>query len=75
MAILKQWREQDKTIIVVHHDLNKVQDYFDNLAIMNHGVVASGSVSQTYTFENIQKAFSADLGAVLFAGGETSCPV
>ena len=31
MAILKQWRDEQKTIIVVHHDLNKVYDYFDEL--------------------------------------------
>ncbi|MFD1671865.1 metal ABC transporter ATP-binding protein [Agrilactobacillus yilanensis] len=66
MAIIKYWRDEGKTIIVVHHDLNKVFDYFDNLVILNHGIVASGSVAQTYTPENIQQAFSADLSAVLF---------
>jgi iron/zinc/copper transport system ATP-binding protein len=70
MAILKEWRDAGKTIIVVHHDLNKVQDYFDDLAIMNHGIVAHGSVADTYNLTNVQQAFSADLGAVLFGGVE-----
>lgn len=70
MNILKKWRNEGKTIIVVHHDLNKVANYFDNLVIMNHGIVASGPVGDVYTQQNIQKAFSADLGAVLFDNKE-----
>lgn len=70
MKILKKWRDEGKTIIVVHHDLNKVANYFDNLVIMNHGIVASGPVKEVYTQQNIQKAFSADLGAVLFDNKE-----
>ncbi|AVK62654.1 manganese ABC transporter ATP-binding protein [Lactobacillus sp. CBA3606] len=67
MAILKQWRDQGKTIIVVHHDLNKVSRYFDDLVILNHGIVDFGPVETVYQAANIEKAFSADLSAVLFA--------
>ncbi|UQS87199.1 metal ABC transporter ATP-binding protein [Nicoliella spurrieriana] len=66
MQILKQWRNENKTILVVHHDLNKVNSYFDNLIIMNHGIVASGATDQVYNSTNISKAFSADLSSVLF---------
>ncbi|SUP52653.1 Probable siderophore transport system ATP-binding protein YusV [Weissella viridescens] len=66
MRILKLWRDQGKTIIVIHHDLNKVTEYFDDLVIMNHGIVAAGPVADVYTRENIGHAFSADLGNVLF---------
>ena len=67
MTILKHWREDGKTIIVVHHDLNKVHHYFDDLVILNHGIVANGTVAEAYTYDNIQRAFSADLGELLFA--------
>lgn len=67
MGILQQWRNDGKTVIVVHHDLNKVSAYFDDLLIMNHGVIASGPVSEVYVAHNIQRAFSADLSNVLFA--------
>ncbi|WP_125705879.1 metal ABC transporter ATP-binding protein [Lacticaseibacillus daqingensis] len=66
MAILRQWRDAGKTIIVVHHDLNKVSHYFDDLVVMNHGIIDYGPVAQVYTAANIEKAFSADLSAVLF---------
>lgn len=66
MAILNQWRDAGKAIIVVHHDLNKVSDYFDNLVIVNRGIVAAGSTETVYTKENIATAFSGDLGNLLF---------
>lgn len=69
MEILKQWRDEQKTIIVIHHDLNKVFDYFDDLVIMNHGIVAEGPTAEVYNAENIEKAFSADLSSVLFQEG------
>ena len=66
MAILKQWRDAGKTIIVVHHDLNKVSRYFDDLVILNHGIVDAGPVAKVYQPENIAKTFSSDLSKVLF---------
>ncbi|MDR1605471.1 MAG: metal ABC transporter ATP-binding protein [Streptococcaceae bacterium] len=66
MAILKEWRDAGKTIVVVNHDLNKVSQYFDDLVVMQRGVVAQGRVADTYNLANIQKAFSSDFGAILF---------
>jgi len=70
MRILKQWRDAGKTIIVIHHDLNKVHDYFDDLVILNHGIVDFGSTNEVYNPKNIERAFSADLSSVLFAEKE-----
>lgn len=69
MMVLRQWREIGKTVIVVHHDLNKVTDYFDHILVMNHGILAQGEVQQVYQYDIIKQAFSADLGQALFAGG------
>lgn len=70
MRILKQWRDAGKTIIVIHHDLNKVYDYFDDLVILNHGIVDFGPTNEVYNPKNIERAFSADLSSVLFAEKE-----
>ena len=69
MTVLHEWRDAGKTVIVVHHDLNKVSAYFDDLVILNHGLVASGPVAATYTAANIGQAFSSDLSALLFTKG------
>jgi len=66
MKILKQWRDENKTIIVIHHDLNKVTQYFDDLVILNHGIVDFGPANEVYNPKNIESAFSADLSSVLF---------
>ena len=71
MTILHQWRDAGKMIIVVHHDLNKVSRYFDDLVILNHGIVDYGPVDAVYTPANIERTFSADLSAVLFTKEET----
>ncbi|KRK74282.1 metal ABC transporter ATP-binding protein [Lacticaseibacillus nasuensis] len=72
MAILQAWRAAGKTIIVVHHDLNKVTTYFDELVIMNHGIIAAGPVAEVYTARNLTAAFSADLANVLFTPAEAT---
>ncbi|MGQ2376239.1 metal ABC transporter ATP-binding protein [Companilactobacillus zhachilii] len=66
MQILKQWRDENKTIIVIHHDLNKVTKYFDDLVVLNHGIVDYGPAQEVYNPKNIESAFSADLSSVLF---------
>ncbi|MDR3190456.1 MAG: metal ABC transporter ATP-binding protein [Lactobacillaceae bacterium] len=70
MAVFKAWQAVGKTIIVVHHDLNKVTSYFDNLAIINRGIIAHGPTQEVFNKANITKAFSGDLSAILFEGEE-----
>jgi len=52
--ILKQ---QQKTIVCVHHDLNTVAEYFDWVILINHGLIASGPVETTLTPEIIAKTY------------------
>lgn len=66
MAIMKKWRAAGKTIIVINHDLNKVTTYFDDLVVVDHGIVAHGKTQDVFTKENVAKAFSGDLSAILF---------
>ncbi len=55
--VLQTLKQQGKTVIVVHHDLNTVQAYFDTLTLLNVRVVAHGAVEDVYTEENIQKTY------------------
>jgi len=57
MKILKELRDNGKTIIVVHHDLRTVEEYFDEVVLLNKIVVASGEVSEVFTNKNIDRAY------------------
>lgn len=57
MKILKELKESGKTIVVVHHDLRTVPEYFDNVVLINKVVIESGSVNEAFTEENINKAY------------------
>jgi len=55
--LLKALRDAGKTVIVVHHDLQTVRDYFDWLAILNVRVIAQGPVADAYTSEHLRRAY------------------
>ncbi|MGC4107914.1 MAG: ABC transporter ATP-binding protein [Thermomicrobiales bacterium] len=57
VGILQQLRAAGKTVIVVHHDLESAPDYFDWLVLLNVRLVASGPFTETFTLENLQKAY------------------
>lgn len=60
MAILRDLVAQGKSVIVVHHDLHTVEEYFDQVVFLNHEVVASGPVETAFTAENIDATYRRD---------------
>jgi len=61
ISILKQLATEGKTILVVHHDLSTVQDYFDKVILLNQRLIAFGDTETTFTNENISKAYGPQL--------------
>ncbi|WMM24954.1 metal ABC transporter ATP-binding protein [Tissierella sp. MB52-C2] len=57
ISILKELKERGKTIIVVHHDLQTVEEYFDWVVLLNTQIMASGPVSEVFTDENLRKTY------------------
>lgn len=55
--ILKEMRKQGKTVIVVHHDLQTVKEYFDWVTLLNVQLVACGPIEETFTDENLVKTY------------------
>lgn len=55
--LLKELQSLGKTVVVVHHDLQTVQEYFDYLALINIQVIAVGDIEQTFTDENLKLAY------------------
>lgn len=55
--LLRELRARGKTVIVVHHDLQTVTEYFDYVALLNVEVIASGSTSEVYTEANLRATY------------------
>lgn len=70
--ILKELRDQGKTLFVIHHDLTKVEDYFDELILVNKELVATGTVSDVFTPELMERTFNAPLTVLENMGGKLS---
>jgi len=61
MEIVKDLAASGKTVVIIHHDLAKVKDYFDRLIMINQRLVAYGDTEAVFTDENIQKTYSGRL--------------
>lgn len=60
-TILKELRKQKKTIIVVHHNVNMIREYFDHVVLLNLRLVDSGPVKETFTEKNLVKTYRGKL--------------
>lgn len=69
--LLKELRDTGKTIAIVHHDLHKTKEYFDNLIILNRKLIAAGSVNRAFTTENIRLAYGEVMGDIVIKGVES----
>jgi ABC-type Mn2+/Zn2+ transport system ATPase subunit len=59
--ILKKLADAGKTLLVVHHDLSTVVNYFDKVILLNQRLIAFGDTDTTFTPENITKAYGGQL--------------
>lgn len=57
VKILKELCLHGKTVIVVHHDLSKANDYFHQLILLNKELISFGSVAEVFKPEVIEKAY------------------
>jgi manganese/zinc/iron transport system ATP- binding protein len=50
-----------KTVIVVHHDLQSVPQYFDWVILLNTRLVAYGPTKTVFTQKNLQETYGGKL--------------
>ncbi|WP_019532721.1 metal ABC transporter ATP-binding protein [Paenibacillus ginsengihumi] len=61
MTTLKELKTAGKTVMVVHHDLQTVEDYFDHVLLLNRTVVAHGKTEDVFTKDNVYRAYGGAL--------------
>ncbi|MBS7531660.1 metal ABC transporter ATP-binding protein [Hazenella sp. IB182353] len=61
IQVLTELKDKGKTVLVVHHDLQTVQEYFDSVLLLNMRLIASGSTKEAFTTENLQKTYGGRL--------------
>ncbi len=59
--VLRDMKQAGKTTLVVHHDLQTVPEYFDQVILLNMRVVANGAVDEVFTADNLQKTYGGRL--------------
>jgi manganese/zinc/iron transport system ATP- binding protein len=57
VAVLQELRRQGKTVVVVHHDLETVPEYFDWVLLLNVRRIASGPVGEVFTEDNLRLTY------------------
>jgi manganese/zinc/iron transport system ATP- binding protein len=57
ISILDELKKQDKTLFVVHHDLQTVDQYFDWVILLNTSLIAHGPVEEVFHKENLMRTY------------------
>lgn len=69
ISIMREMTAQGKTVVVVHHDLQSVTEYFDWVIMLNTRLVAHGPTDVTFNQQNLQETYGGKL-TILSAVGD-----
>lgn len=69
VALLQELRSRQKTVIVVHHDLQTVEEYFDWVTLLNVEVTASGATKEVFTEDNLRRTYGGRINALTRIAG------
>ncbi|HUE98724.1 MAG TPA: metal ABC transporter ATP-binding protein [Anaerolineales bacterium] len=68
VTLLQELRSAGKTVVVVHHDLQTVPEYFDWVTMLNVRRIASGPVNEVFTEENLRHTYGGKVAFLSAAG-------
>ena len=69
LSILQEMTARQKTVVVVHHDLQSAAEFFDWIVLLNMRLVASGPIDKVFTPHLLQETYGGKL-TVLSEVGE-----
>ncbi|RDX02587.1 metal ABC transporter ATP-binding protein [Listeria kieliensis] len=69
MQTLEQLKQAGKMILIVHHDLSKVEQYFDQLILLNRRLIAAGPTKSVFQENSLRQAYGENI--FIKGGSET----
>jgi manganese/zinc/iron transport system ATP- binding protein len=70
--LLRNLKQQGRTVLVVHHDLQTAPEYFDSILMLNMRLVAFGPTAEVFTTELLQKTYGGRLTILSDAAEEVA---
>lgn len=64
ITLLQALRDDGKTVVCVHHDLESAPEYFDYAVLLNVQLTAAGPIDEVFTAENLSKTYGGSLNVV-----------
>ncbi|MBX2854801.1 MAG: metal ABC transporter ATP-binding protein [Rhodobacteraceae bacterium] len=61
IKVLKSLKDEGKSVVVVHHDLATVTDYFDYVLMIATRKIVEGPITEVFTAENLQATYGGRL--------------
>lgn len=61
ITLLRELRDEGRTLLVSTHDLNTIPDFCDRCVLVKNTVLASGLLHDTFTPENLARTFDGEL--------------
>ena len=68
LDVLREMKNEGRTVVVVHHDLQTTRDYFDWVVLLNTRLVAAGDLETTFTPERLRQTYGGRLTLLEEAG-------
>lgn len=66
--VLQALQVAGRTVLVVHHDLETVPEYFNRVLLLNVRSIASGPVEEVFTPENLRRTYGGRMDMLLSNG-------
>jgi manganese/zinc/iron transport system ATP- binding protein len=61
VQVLRSLRDDGRTVVAVHHDLQTAAEYFDHAILLNQRLIAAGPIQEVLTPENLHRTYGGRL--------------
>ncbi|RQD77502.1 MAG: metal ABC transporter ATP-binding protein [Candidatus Syntrophonatronum acetioxidans] len=64
IILLRELKEEGKTVFLVHHDLHKAESYFDSFILLKNRLVAWGSREEVFRIDCLREAYEGRIASL-----------